>query len=49
MYKTIEDYLVLVKENLNASKIFEGDTEQQKNITLERIEDHIMKQLYFLL
>ena len=46
MYKTIEDYLVLVKENLNASKIFEGDTEEQKNITLERIEDHIMKQLY---
>ena len=38
-----------VRLDKKATTLFEGDTEEQKNITLERIEDHIMKQLYFLL
>ena len=46
MYKTLEDYLVLVKEGLSASKIFKEDSDEQRNLTLNRIEDHIMKKIY---
>ena len=46
LYKTFEDYLGLVRETMNESTIYKEDTDQQKSITLERIEDHIMKQIY---
>ena len=45
-YKTLADYLVLVKDSINKSKIFTGDTEDEKKIAIEWIEDHILKQLY---